>query len=600
MSNGYLTSCALAISIIITLVLFVKKGIGNLETKIFKRMLICNVLESLTTTAIVMVALTINSNIIFSLLNRIDVILIILWCSLIFYYMYTITTKDIKKSVKIFIFIVNSFIIILSLFLDVKIINHNGILNSTGPLTYLGLFGAIFYITLMMLTLLITKNKKKGIDKKKYIPLYFLILLLICVAVLRTIIPEINFISILLSIVDLIMIFTIENPDLKMVNELLRNRELVEEQMEDKSDFLFEMSQGIKIPTKNILELTKTYEKVNEDIDKKDVVRLIRSNAEELIFRTNNILDVSSMDASKIKIEDKEYVSYTLFNEVKALINNKLNNKKVTLNFKINNNIPNKLSGDFVRLKQILISFLMNSVENTKDGYINVNVDSITRYDVARLIIRIEDTGTGMSIEQVNKVLDSSRNLNNDEIDKIDDLDIDIPVAIKMIKLMGGNINIRSTPNKGTIINLVIDQRYKLDDVSAVEKNIEKYSSDVFGRKRVLIVNDSKEEIFKIKTILSKYNYDVNTTMLAKECVDRVKSGELYNLIIIDDELRISSALSVLKELKTDKEFNIPVVVTLNQDKEHFKEDYKDEGFADYVLKENFSDDLERIISSYL
>ena len=602
MSNGYLTGCALIISAIITIIFLVRKNIGNFETKIFKKMLLCNVIESLITTMIVIIALTINSNKIFVILNRLDVIVITFWCSLMFFYVYNVAASKKKNIniVKYFITTLNIIIIFFAFILDVNIISTKEVLDSNGPLTQFGLYSSVFYIILMIMTLVITKIRKIKIKNNKYIPLYFLIFMLIIIAILRTIVPHINFISIMLTIVDLIMVFTIENPDLKMVNELLRNRELIEDQMEDKSDFLFEMSQGIKMPAKNILELTKTYDKLEKDIDKKDVITNIQANANELIFRTNNILDVSSMDASKIKIVDDDYNPYALFNEIKSFVNNKLIDKKIELNFKVNNNVPNRLCGDSIRLKQILMSVLINSIENTNSGYINVNIDSITRYDVARLIIKVEDSGFGMDINKVNKILDSSRNLSIEEIEKLDKLDVDMPAAIKIIKLLGGNINIRSNIGKGTIINIVIDQRYKLDEVTSIKKDIEKYSSDVYGRKRVLVVNDDKEELFKIKTILSKYNYDVNSTMIGKECIDKIKSGELYNLVIIDDDLRNNSALEILKEIKKDKKFNSNVIVTLEKEKEHFKNNYIEEGFNDYILKENMSEDLEKIISKYL
>ena len=87
MSNGYLTGCGLVISIIITLVLFIKKTVNNSETRLFKKMIVLNVLEALATTMIVVVALTSNSNKIFVLLNRIDVNVIIWWCTFFFVYM---------------------------------------------------------------------------------------------------------------------------------------------------------------------------------------------------------------------------------------------------------------------------------------------------------------------------------------------------------------------------------------------------------------------------------------------------------------------------------------------------------------------------------
>ena len=534
-----------------------------------------------------------------NIMNKfITISFIIIFTCLLLYILFITYEKlriKFKKIMKAFmIFDILCFIIIL--FTNIKVYKIGEVTNVAGSTIT---FTYAVIAVLLIVTLIISFINIRRLDKR-YIPIFSLIFLLISFYVLTIAFPGIIIYDLILALMCYIMYFTIENPDLKMVNELLRNRELIEDQMEDKSDFLFEMSQGIKMPAKNILELTKTYDKLEEDIDKKDVITNIQANANELIFRTNNILDVSSMDASKIKIVDDDYNPYALFNEIKSFVNNKLIDKKIELNFKVNNNVPNRLCGDSIRLKQILMSVLINSIENTNSGYINVNIDSITRYDVARLIIKVEDSGFGMDINKVNKILDSSRNLSIEEIEKLDKLDVDMPAAIKIIKLLGGNINIRSNIGKGTIINIVIDQRYKLDEVTSIKKDIEKYSSDVYGRKRVLVVNDDKEELFKIKTILSKYNYDVNSTMIGKECIDKIKSGELYNLVIIDDDLRNNSALEILKEIKKDKKFNSNVIVTLEKEKEHFKNNYIEEGFNDYILKENMSEDLEKIISKYL
>ena len=157
MSNGYLTSVALIIAIIITLIFNLKKGVNNVETRIFKKMLIVNILEALTTTTIVLVALTTNSEFAFTVLNRIDTILIISWCSLMFYYIYIISSLNPDKLMPIKINWINGTIFFLALFVDVEIIAEDGILDSTGPLTYLGLLGAVMYIISMIFILFFMK-----------------------------------------------------------------------------------------------------------------------------------------------------------------------------------------------------------------------------------------------------------------------------------------------------------------------------------------------------------------------------------------------------------------------------------------------------------
>ena len=232
-------------------------------------------------------------------------------------------------------------------------------------------------------------------------------------------------------------------------------------------------------------------------------------------------------------------------------------------------------------------------------GVINVNVDSIVRYDVARLMIKIEDTGIGMDLDTINKILDDNQELNKMDIEKLDKLDVDLKVVVKIIKLLGGNFMIKSDKGRGSTFTNVLDQKCEMENL-ANSKELEKYTSDAFGKKRVLVVDDNKDELFKISDILGKKDININTSMIGKECVDRIRSGELYNLIIIDDELKITSGYSVLKELKALEKFKVPVIIMLEKDKEHLKEHYIEDGFKDVILKENLTEELDRISNSYL
>lgn len=588
--NLYFPFCALLLSLLVLIIYYTKRNVNNEETVIYSKQLIVNVLESLIGVIIVISAIYNIPLFYLKILNKIDYLLIFCWVYLLFKYVF-ISTKSNEKSL-IFYKIINIIICFVICVTDVKVINENGIMNSEGESTSILFITVAIYILIIFIKTIIGLCKKK-INIKKFIPIYILIILIVLMMIIRLIIPEVNMLTFIVSFITLTMYFTIENPDLKLINVLLKNRELVENQMQDKSDFLFEMSQSIKIPAKNIMELTKTYYKLNDQLDKNDVIRLIGDNANELIFKTNNILDVSSMDASKISIIESDFEFYKLMEQIKVLSKNKIRNDKVKLEFNINSNIPKIISGDQIRLKQILMSVISNSINNTKEGFINVNVDSINKYNVARLIIKVEDTGVGIELEKVNSILDNPNNLTKEEIMKIDKLDVSLSVAIKMIKLLNGNINIKSIPKKGTITTIILDQKYE-EETDTIFKSVEKYSQFVFDKKKVLIVDSNKEETFVIKNILGKYNFDVTSTLMGTDVSKKITSNKKYDVIIIDDELEETSALEVLKKLKENK-IKIPVIVMLEKNKEHFKDDYIESGFSDYILKNNMTEELKRI-----
>lgn len=606
MKELQLPSCALIFSILLCLIYFSKKKVKTIENKVYGVMLLMGTLDCLIITIERMLVISGNINDITPLVNavlqitnKVDYIALITLSSCLFIYTLLITvtkSKDkIKPIIKI-ISIINFIIFVIMLFLNVELITSGNIISVSGGPIIPAFITCGIYILLSIFITLVNIHKLS----KKHIPIVSIIFIFLFLMFIFKNDPYIMIISIAVTFVNYLMYFTIENPDLKVVNELLRNRELVEKQMEDKSRFLFEMSQEIKTPTKNILSVVKNYDKLDEDTDKKESIGIIGNNANNILFKLNDILNISSMDASKIKISNNEYNTLNLFNNIKNITKNSIGNKNLKLEIDITDNVPEKLYGDDVKLKQIIMSVLFNSIENTKEGLISVKIDSIVRYDVCRLIVKISDTGSGMSLSKVNSILDDNSELTENDVIKLDELDMDLKATIKAVKLLGGSFNIKSEENKGSTFTIVIDQKCDIEEKTNIVKDALKYSSDVFGKKRILIVDDDKEELFKITDILSKYNVDINTTMSSKDCIDRIKAGELYNLIIVDDELKNSSAMSVLKELKRLKKFKTPVIVILDKSKEHFKKYYIEDGFDSVIIKNDLTDEVNKIIKEHL
>lgn len=587
--------------IILNFAFFTKKRLKSDETKAYSVLVILSTFNIIFNTIGISLGYFDGVSDFLYVLNHFDLPIYFWWSSmmyiyLLYVYMNTNQKRKLYFKIKKVIITINVLITIITIFLPFEVVITKKAGYAIGTCVNLVYLVSGIYLILSFITSILLITKKQF---KKIIPLFSLIILGMIAAVIQKSIPSLIIIPSVAVLVEFIMYFTIENPDLKMVNELLRNKELVEKQMEDKSRFLFEVTEDIKGPAKNILMLSDTFYKLNEK-DQKDAIKIIRSNANAVLFKINNVLNISSMDASKIKVFNNEYNIYNLFEVVEGIAKNLNKNENVALKFGINSNIPTILYGDDVRLKQILVSVLTNSINNTKTGFINVSLSAIVRYDVARLIINIEDTGCGMSIDKINAILDDNRELSKKEVVKLDKLDMDLVATIKSIKLLGGSFNIKSEENKGSTFTIVIDQKCDIKEKTDIMKDIEKYSSDVFGRKRVLIVDDDKEELFKISDILSKYNVDINTTMSGEDCIYKIKSGEIYNLIIIDDELKNESALGTLEELKKNKEFNSKVIVMLGIGKKHLRNHYIEDGFTDVILKENLKDELKEKIESNL
>ena len=441
-------------------------------------------------------------------------------------------------------------------------------------------------------------RKRKIITTKKVVPIITFIVLCVVVILIQLNRPELLLVTSLTSFVVVFMYHTIENPDTKMIQELNKNRLLIEQTNEDKTNFLFRIAQEVKQPIDDIIRASAIMKENKDEEIRNNGIKYIEYNAKNLKSIVNHILGVSAIDSYNIKISSGIYNVSHLFEELFSKYANTVN-KKIEFRSNISKNLPKILYGDAVKLKQVISTILENAVEYTKEGFIECNVDAIIKNDVCRLVISIEDSGVGMSIDKVNELLSLDTELTDEDAKQLDQINLNLNIATKIIKLLGGNILIKSEEGKGSEFTVVLEQKIKEANIKRDTK-IEEYSNIVFKNKRVLVVDDSKDFLEEITKQFKKYNVEVLSTMYGSDCVEKIKNNQKYDLIILDDEMRPDSGLATLKELKKITKFKTPVIVTLEKGKEPIKEHYIEEGFKDYLLKEKIETETKRIKEEYL
>lgn len=596
MNNLYFPICAVLINILIVVVFFSKKRIHSDETRAYSNLIIIAFLESsLACLLVVLMNLYGIPKYIYNI-HRIDYILILFWVWALFNYVLIVSVYNNKKLrgvIQKSTFIVNILVSICFFFLNVNVINKDGIIDTNG--SAMNLLVSMLGIYVILILLLVFKSLIKNIkssNNKKFIPLFFLALLGILSLVIRRFAPEILLISLVAAYADLIMFFTIENPDVKMIYELNRNKKLLESMSEEKSNFLFSMTQDTKKPIDNILEVSKILLDDKNKEDMKTGIKVIENNARGLKNIINNVLDISNISSSKLVVSNETYNAISLLNECIKKIEKDVN-KNVTIETEISKNIPGELYGDSVKLKQVIMSILINASKYTKEGYIKVSANEIVKYDVCRLIIEIEDTGCGMSVDKLNELLKTNTDLEDTDLLKLNSLDVDLKLAFKIIRKLGGFINIRSEKEKGSTFTIILDQKIK------VSKDY--YSEYIFNKKKVMVVSDKLQTLKDINTLASKYDIELLTTMHSNDIIERVKDGESFDLILLEDDMKPISGFGTLGKLQEAKEgFNVPTVIMLNKNKESIKDHYVEDGFSNYIRKQNLEEDFDKVIKKYI
>ena len=509
--------------------------------------------------------------------------------------MYTVITgrklrgvyNENKLSFKTIILLLLLTIAIIS-FLPIEILETNGLLLPVG--LSVNLIYAVTGICIFAMIISIILNRK-NLRSKKYIPLYLVIVFFSIVVFVQKVFPELFLVNTGFAIVAFCMYFTIENPDMKLVEELIENRKIIERAGEEKSVFLFKISQGLREPVNNIdrqVDLYKAGEIKKKDIDY--MVEIIDKNNQKINYLINDVLGVSSFDNSNLKKVENTYNIYSLLEDVKKRGSKYIKNA-VDYNFVVAKNMPKELYGDSIKLKQVLMSVILNATKNTKEGFVEVDVNSFTKYDVCRIIITVEDSGNIIDIMDINKIMNQDLEITEKDYIKMDKLDVDIPLAYKIIKSLGGTMHIKSGEEKGKEITITLDQRIVINEEIALNSKVDSYIKTRKNTKKVLVVDDDEEEIRKIKHALERKNYDVVISLFGQDAIDRVKNKEKYDIILIDDEMPLMNGINVVEEINKIRNKSKEIVL-LNKDKLFIAKHYLQDGFDDYIDKSNLIEEI--------
>ena len=249
----------------------------------------------------------------------------------------------------------------------------------------------------------------KNIKDKRFFPILIFLIVGGIASYIKYMNPGLLLATPIHAFITFLMYFTIENPDVKMIEEYHKAKEISDNANEDKTMFLYNMTNDIRLITKDINYNTDAAinEMSNKKLDKdlvNDYLRAIKENTARFTTMTNEILDVDSIDSASIKVYDDKYNIKLLLKKIVTLYSDECSKKGLTFRSDIASDLPEYLYGDNLGLKNVLISILDNSIKYTKEGYIELNVNTIIKNNIARLIITIEDSGVGISPDEMDSI----------------------------------------------------------------------------------------------------------------------------------------------------------------------------------------------------
>ena len=585
------TMCSFFFIALLNVVFFKKERFNTLENKIYSYL----ILTSLFGTMIgVPCYYFMKYRELFGVFNVITskayLVYLVMWLMIFTLYILLITVKNIDKNKLIKnIFIITGILLVGVVLLPLYYYSDDTLVYSYGPSTNLMYLISSIFILIVIGCMI--KNFK-SLRQKKFIPITAFLVVGTVIMVIQKMNPGLLLLTFGEAFITFLMYFTIENPDVKQINEMVRNNEIVEQTYIDKSNFLFEMTGEVREPLNNIRKLCDIIQNEKDEDVIKSNVKYINNSIRQLDFIVNNVLNVSSLDVQKVKFLNNRYNLKMIYDDLVKRIESSVN-----ANVEFRSSIPNKvpyLYGDNIKIKQVLYSILMNAVKKTEKGFIEFNINTIEKYDVCRVIFTISDSGVGIGIDKINEILSVTGELNKDDIVNLEKSEFNIELCQKIIKSLGGNLLIKSKLDKGTEVILTLDQKIYREK----EEKTFNYESAV-TTKKVLLVNQDKDITNVLKKIYKENDINMSYLLYGMDAVDRIKSGKNYDYIIIQDDMKEISGYETLKRLKTIDNFSIPCIVMLNSSKDKIKEHYLKDGFSDYILTDDLRNEIKRIIEKY-
>ena len=390
--------------------------------------------------------------------------------------------------------------------------------------------------------------------------------------------------------------------ELKLMIAEMRRAEIAEESSKAKSDFLAKMSHEIRTPMNAILGITEIQLQDNSlPLVTKEALERIYNSGDLLLGIINDILDLSKIEAGKFELLMAHYDIASLIHDTVKLNIMRYESKPIDFKLVIDENIPSEFTGDELRIKQILNNLLSNAFKYTQEGQVEFKLSSEIKNDKknADIILRISDTGQGMTAEQVRRLGDKFSRFNMEANRKTEGTGLGMNITINLIELMGGKLKVESTPGMGSIFTVNLPQEcvnpqpigselaenlMKLNLKNTTKMRNAQITQDFMPYGRVLVIDDVETNLYVARGLLAPYGISVDTALSGFEAIEKIRDGAQYDIIFMDHMMPRMDGIEATKHIR-NMGYKKPVVALTANALAGQAEMFMKNGFDGFISK---------------
>lgn len=383
--------------------------------------------------------------------------------------------------------------------------------------------------------------------------------------------------------------------------ELIHERKKAEEASKAKAAFLSMISHEIRTPLNAILGIGNLFHKTPLNPQQEEYARILLNSSENLMGLVNNLLDMSKIEAHKVKIEKLPFSLADLIEVLVSTFQVKCEEKKIELKVAFSDDLPEHLIGDPYKLNQILTNLLGNAIKFTEKGYVKLGINVLNRWeDEVALRFIVSDTGIGIPAEKQEAVFKEFSQASYSVGLKFGGTGLGLTISQRLLQLHGSEMKLESQKGKGSCFSF--DIKYELDrNATRIEKKeYKKREEQQIGPAHILVVDDNPLNIFIINEYLAGWNLTHEAVESGKETLEIMQRTH-FDLVLMDLHMPAMNGQETARAIRELPLAEQPIIIALSASATGaISQELERDGFDDHVPKPFSPSELFEKLSYHL